>query len=275
MARHTKGPVRVGRVRTEALCCAMLGALTLGACGGSDDGTADEALREAEHKRLDGSIHPHLDASTPEPDAGGDVDAGIDVDAGDTDGGTDAGSADGGAPGRDPNAAYVAEVVANGTGCPKGTWRAQVAPDGTRVVVNFDAYEAEVDPTLSVDVADCLLALKVQSPADRSFALTAAAFGGYAYLEPGVTARATVQYYFQGDPVNGAAGRTALSGPYDDEIVFEDQVAAGDAVWSPCGKVRDLNVATRIVVENGQPKATGYLSFDRVIELQLATRACP
>src|SRR5262245_48216078 len=45
-----------------------------------------------------------------------------------------------------PSGAYFANVTANGSGCPAGTWTADISPDGKAFTVAFSAYEAIVNP---------------------------------------------------------------------------------------------------------------------------------
>jgi len=181
---------------------------------------------------------------------------------------------------KDPNDTYFAEVKANGTGCPAGTWNTELAEDGKTFTTTFSAYEAEVNALKAVDVKDCNLAIKLHSPQGLSYSVQSFYYQGYAFLEPGVTGRQTANYYFQGNPVDSSGARTELKGEYDDDYLFQDNVAIADQVWSPCGTTRDLNVVTRLRVQNtSRPRRTGYMNLSSVdgsakLVLKLSWRAC-
>lgn len=179
----------------------------------------------------------------------------------------------------DPNSTYFTKVVANGTGCPKGTWDTSVSRDGLVFTTTFSAYVAELSPNTTVAVKDCQLTIGLHTPAGKSFSVASMSFHGYALLEPGVVGRQAASYYFQGKPVGVKAERTDTVGPYDDPFVFTDEVEVEDAVWSPCGAERDLAVATRIVLQNPKtPGGSGYMNIaatdGSALVIKFAARSC-
>lgn len=258
MARHTNGFVRAADVRARALG-ALLSALTIG-CAADESGGTHDALSASEHKQIDSSTRTPPDATVPAEDADADGAASA-TDAGPT---TPA-----------PSGFYVSDVKANGTGCPPGTWKTELSADGKHLAVRFSSYELDLTSDEAIAVADCSLAFELHTPPNVSFSLARAEYRGNADLEAGVVARQTAQYYFQGDPVSGGEARAELRGPFDDDFVLTNEIAKGDAVWSPCGVERDLNVITRLRLQNGEPRATGYLVLDRVLDVEFATRSCP
>lgn len=180
---------------------------------------------------------------------------------------------------RDPAGTYFAQVTANGTGCPPGSWVTSLADDGTTFTTTFSKYEAQVTPTTTFSAKDCNLAIKLHSPQGLSYSVASFYYSGYAYLEKGISGRQFASYYFQGNPAQSAQLRTDLVGPYDDDYLFTDKVAVTDAVWSPCGVDRDLNVVTRLRLVNSSPRGTGYMNLSTVdasvkLVLKLAWRTC-
>jgi hypothetical protein len=157
------------------------------------------------------------------------------------------------------NNTYFANVTANGTGCPAGTYNTSISSDGLTFTTTFSQYETSVDETQSVSAKDCQLAIKLRSPAGVSVAVSDFSYTGYAFLDRGVELRQTANYYFQGTPLRAESSRTAIVGPYDDSFLFKDTVTTADMVWSPCGLERDLNVVTRLRLRNSNnPRRTGY-----------------
>lgn len=176
---------------------------------------------------------------------------------------------------------YFAEITANGTGCPKDSWNVRIQDDGLVFTMTFGEFSAVVDPSMALNFKDCQIAIRVHTPQGRSYAVQSFSYTGQANLEPGVTGRQMANYYFQGeriDPENES--RTDLVGPFNDAYKFTDDVPIRDRVWSPCGKIRDLQIVTRIQLLNGTPRASGIMELAAIdgaigkIELQLDTRAC-
>jgi hypothetical protein len=180
----------------------------------------------------------------------------------------------------DPNGTYFAEVTANGTGCPAGTWETAISEDGKTFTTTFSSYEAMIEPNRTIAIKDCQLGIKLHSPQGLSFAVDSFYYQGYAYLDTGVTGRQTANYYFMGNPLNHAELRTDLRGPYDDDYLFQDDVGILDLVWSPCGVERNLNVTTRLRVQNNSRRTgTGYMNLLSVdgearLVFSLAWRHC-
>ena len=78
-----------------------------------------------------------------------------------------------------PSGAYVAKITANGTGCPPGSWDANISEDGKAFTVTFNSYEAIVNPGQSFSIKDCTLGLDLKTPQGFSFAVTS--FPGLSY----------------------------------------------------------------------------------------------
>ena len=178
-----------------------------------------------------------------------------------------------------PEGVYFASVNANGTGCPAGTWETSLSPDGQTFTTTFSAYEAMVDEKTMISVKDCLIAIKLHSPQGLSFSVSSFHYSGYAFLDEGVSGRQLASYYFQGNPVDRDETRTELRGSYDDTYLFSDNIALADSVWSPCGTTRDLNIVTRLRVQNAKKRATGYMNLNALdgstkLEFKLSWRKC-
>jgi hypothetical protein len=153
-------------------------------------------------------------------------------------------------------------VTANGTGCPAGTWDTSIAPDGKTFTTSFSAFETEVSRSQMVSVKDCQLNITLHSPQGLSFAVQDFYYGGYAFLEDGVSFRQITSYYFSGSPNENAEARTELFGPYDDTFLFEDKRQDLDLVYQPCGKDRNLQVRSTLrLLNNSSPRRNGYANL--------------
>jgi hypothetical protein len=183
---------------------------------------------------------------------------------------------------QDPNGVYFATITANGTGCPRGTWEVDIAPDGQTFTLTFSEYEVILNPGQVIKVKDCQIGVKLHSPQGLSYSISDFFYSGFAFLDkPGMTATQTAGYYFQGNPIDSTSARTDLPGPFDADYVFTDQIGLPDLVWSPCGTDRMLNIPTRLIAKNNPAKTgTGYintLAVDGSVQLTftLQWKSCP
>jgi hypothetical protein len=174
-----------------------------------------------------------------------------------------------------PPGTFFAQVKANGSGCPAGTWDASIAPDGQTFTVTFSQYEVSVNPGQLLSMKDCALGIRLHSPQGYSYAVGDFYYSGYAYLDrAGMKGRQTTKYYFQGNPApaDSASKLVDIAGPYDSDFVFQEQVGITDQVWSACGTERDLNVQSRLrLLNDPRKKGTGImntLSVDGNVQLQ-------
>jgi hypothetical protein len=181
-----------------------------------------------------------------------------------------------------PEGSYFADVIANGTGCPAGSWVTSISPDGQVFTTTFSSYEVQINdqvPDLTI-TRNCQISITLHSPGGLSYGVQSFFYSGYAFLEQGVTATQSARYYFQGNPVPSSnTNRVVLTGPYDQDFVFKDEVKTADTVWSPCGADRLLNIVTSLQVRNSSPKRSGYANLAALdgstkLELRLAWKAC-
>jgi hypothetical protein len=179
----------------------------------------------------------------------------------------------------DPSGSYFAEVKANGTGCPPGTWNTRISNDGQAFTTTFSSYVTQVDPSVPLSIRDCQLAIKLHTPNGRSFSVQSFYYSGYALLQPGVTGRQMASYYFQGQSVPPAeSNRTDLNGPYDNSYLFRDDIPISGRAWSPCGVERDLIIQTRVQLNNGE-RRSGYMNLSAAdgsgkLVVSLQSRQC-
>ncbi|MET0340231.1 MAG: DUF4360 domain-containing protein, partial [Polyangiales bacterium] len=174
---------------------------------------------------------------------------------------------------------YFAEVTANGTGCPAGTWDTTISPDGQTFTVTFNSYSARVDENSAISIKDCQLGIKLQSPQQVSYSVQGFRFSGYSYLEQGVSASQSATFYVQGNPGNSIEARTDLEGPRNGPYSLSTDVELGKKLWSPCSAERTLNVQTRLRLRNGDPRRSGFLNLAAVngsakLVMRLSWRKC-
>jgi hypothetical protein len=153
-----------------------------------------------------------------------------------------------------PDDISIEVVTANGSGCPVNTLGAagvHVSSDGSRLSVSYPSFIAHLGISTVVDSRkNCQLNLRVNKPANFSYAVTRIDHQGYAHLADGAIARLGSSLYFQGQsqterfehqlngPLNGAWSRTT-------------QINPDRLVWQPCGEDRNLNLNVELRVNAG------------------------
>jgi hypothetical protein len=165
-----------------------------------------------------------------------------------------------GRPGRQhidtPQGVFFADIGANGSGCPDGTWDVAISPDGQTFTLAFNAYEAQVGPGQPLAMKDCTLDITLNSPAGLSYSVGSFYYQGYVALEkPGMLARQTASYSFGQDAPRNE-NKNDIGGPFDQSYLFQDDVDMFRRAWSPCGQSSVLHVRTALQVNN-DPGATG------------------
>ncbi|MET0339937.1 MAG: DUF4360 domain-containing protein [Polyangiales bacterium] len=180
---------------------------------------------------------------------------------------------------RDPAGSYFADVKANGTGCPPGSWQTDISKDGKTFTSTFDEFAVEVSSSKKISVKDCTLRITLHSPQGLSFAIQNFQYSGYALLGKDVKARHVATYYFQGQADDGGEASTDLVGPKDETYVFADDIATPELVWSECGKERNLNVRSTLRLQNADPATDGYFNLAAVdgrtkLSFKLAWKTC-
>jgi hypothetical protein len=178
-----------------------------------------------------------------------------------------------------PSGAYFANVTANGTGCPAGTWDSEISADGKQFIVRFHQYKAQLGPGQAFAVSDCTLEIDLRSPRGLSFAVEHFTYDGSALLDrPGMSAAVHAKYYFMGNPLPGRDLHTDLAGAFHDDYSFEEDIRPADLVWSPCNTRRTLEAQTRLLLNNDAAKTgTGSLnatSTDMELRFDVAWRTC-
>ncbi|WP_431720434.1 DUF4360 domain-containing protein [Zooshikella sp. RANM57] len=157
-------------------------------------------------------------------------------------------------------------VKNSGTGCPSGTVSTTVAPDGKSFVLGFDAYIAEVGPSVPYRESrkNCTLTAQLNIPNGYAFTIVDVNYRGYASLENGVNAVQQSRYFFARYPQE-ARLKTDFNGPYDDNYLISDRLGLHSVVWSSCGAKEPVVINTELRVnDGGNSNARGLITTDTI-----------
>ncbi|MET0339440.1 MAG: DUF4360 domain-containing protein [Polyangiales bacterium] len=167
----------------------------------------------------------------------------------------------------DPSKITIGSVSATGSGCPRGSWEANVSPDGLALTMTFSKYFLEASPSKPVlQSLACTLSLGLDMPRGYSVGVTKVSYQGYAGLEAGMTAEQIANYAWTGiGAVSGTESKNTLRGPYDDSYLLIDNVETrGVGIqWSPCDIRSNLQIRTRLTLDNPR-RGSGYINTSDV-----------
>jgi hypothetical protein len=156
------------------------------------------------------------------------------------------------------------EITYGGTGCPQGSLSTAISPDGLAFTLTFDAYYAEVSSDTPPIVRQfCNIHLPMHIPRGYQYSLVELDYRGYLFLDSGVEARQSSQYYFQGQ--KGPSFDSVWYGPEDLDFEFSDSIGleTNNWVWSPCNQQRHLTIKTTMVLNNRRNRSSyGFMGTD-------------
>ncbi|MDZ4660552.1 MAG: DUF4360 domain-containing protein [Pseudomonadota bacterium] len=175
-----------------------------------------------------------------------------------------------------PNEIYVKNISANGSGCPAGTARSVLSPDGKTMSLLFDDYISQIDTSQQIlDQKKCLVTIEMNIPAGWSYSLVSADYRGFAELDAHTMGTQEIVYMFgpviEERPVplrnfsvvgprnlKPTRVRTAtfssriVKGPFSGDYSFTNMVTVGEMPWSSCDSRlnRDLNIHTSLMTRS-------------------------
>ncbi|MFS4457982.1 DUF4360 domain-containing protein [Bdellovibrio sp. HCB2-146] len=194
-----------------------------------------------------------------------------------------------------PPGLRIENIQAVGSGCPVGSYSANISPDGSTFSLLLDNYVAE--STIHNPIARLMCELKVsfRVPRGWSMAVMSADYRGFVYAEAGTVATHQAIYSFDGSrprnerPGYENSGRYSFRaqefrGPYSDNYYVRYQIDPRVAPWAACSAndVQTLYVTTFLMSRNLNLSApvTAQISLDSVDgqlqsqNYQLAWRTC-
>lgn len=146
---------------------------------------------------------------------------------------------------------FLGEITYGGSGCPQGSVGQALSEDRSIITLFFDAYGVQVGPsTAPNDSKNCNMSLPLHIPAGWRYTLADVGYAGHLYLDTGVYAQLTAGYNFQGE--RGPHVTSTWWGARDLLYDVNDRVAMSTVEWSPCGGGRNVNITSRIQVNNAR-----------------------
>ncbi len=162
-----------------------------------------------------------------------------------------------------PQIIRIRKIDAVGTGCPNAnSYMVDISPDKQAFTVRFTQYNTEIDRGESFKRIGCTLGIHLDVTQGYTYAVTTIDYAGYVFLsEPGMRAKQSAAYFFQGDRVLQArAGDSVWANQTDRPFVLRDTVAFSTVVWSRCNETRNLYVDSSMQLNNNRSRSgDGYI----------------
>ncbi len=165
-----------------------------------------------------------------------------------------------------PDGVSVDVVGVEGTGCPAGTASVLISADKTAFTVSYSDFVASAggDAPPAASRKNCRVTVRVNAPADYTYAVLGVDHRGFARLRAGATGDERTHLSFQGGPSSQVPIGRTFGGQYTSEWQSPDRVGPRDMVWKPCGEDRDLTIDTelKIKAEGSGAARTSFMSID-------------
>ncbi|QWF83502.1 DUF4360 domain-containing protein [Amycolatopsis sp. CA-230715] len=166
-----------------------------------------------------------------------------------------------------PTGRVVIDIITvNGSGCPPGMASVAVASDNTSVVVTYPGAASAAD-----ERHNCQVRLLIHPPAGFTYTITEADYRGYLFLDNGVRAALSMNYYLRGAPSPPVT--RSFTGP----LATEWQIVKAPDIPSPvpCGEtpVLDSTAETRLAPSTPDPR-TNFATLESTT-FRLTWTTCP
>ncbi|MDP9797233.1 hypothetical protein J2S43_005745 [Catenuloplanes nepalensis] len=155
-----------------------------------------------------------------------------------------------------PDQFKVQIVSAAGSGCPGDSAKVNVTPENAWFTITYDEFVAWQGPgSKKTDSRKfCQLGIDVDVPSGFTFTIVKIDHRGVANLAKGATAYERGVYYWSGDSETTVI-ENSLTGPFDKDWQFTDEVETGIVSLMPCGEARTFNAKLDLGVRPGTSNA--------------------
>ena len=150
-------------------------------------------------------------------------------------------------------------------GCPAGSYRVTMSPDGTSLSILFDQF------TLSSSGISgrgnlrkiCRLSAPLNLPTNYSIGVYKVDYRGFAKLVAKQEANLDVQYFLgPHDNEHGRVFKRKIKGPHEGDFLFTETIGAGQMKRVGCGTAAVLNVGITLGLEGVLPADEAMAALD-------------
>lgn len=173
----------------------------------------------------------------------------------------------------------ISSIVASGTGCPQGTFSADVSDDGTAITFGLDSYQTQVGTGVSGSEREknCDIFIGLRYPVGCTSAVISTTYHGFAQLESGVGGTFKADYNMSPGSTSGnPAAMLFNSNQWSAGGVYtkQDSLATTARINSPNQQNVNFELRTRILLNAANSQLSGIVTGDDVTIAITQVRSC-
>jgi len=152
-------------------------------------------------------------------------------------------------------------MAQDANGCPEGSYRIVMSPDGTTLSVLFDKFTVESSGASPRKA--CRISAPLDLPADQSIGVYKVDYRGFAKLGARQETELDVQYFLgPHDNQHGRVFKRKVKGPHEDDYTFTENIGAGQMKRVGCGTEAVLNVGITLTLGGDLRASEAMASLD-------------
>ena len=150
-------------------------------------------------------------------------------------------------------------------GCPEGSYKVVMSPDGTSLSILFDKFTLEGSGSTGSTMPRkvCRISAPLNLPANQSIGVYKVDYRGFAKLVKKQETDLEVQYFL--GPHNNDRGRVfkrKVKGPHEGDYLFTETIGAGQMKRVGCGTAAVLNLAITLSLDGALQAGQAMSTLD-------------
>ena len=150
-------------------------------------------------------------------------------------------------------------------GCPEGSYKVVMAPDGTSLSILFDQFTLDSSSVTGSAKPRkvCRISAPLNLPANQSIGVYKVDYRGFAKLVKKQETDLEVQYFL--GPHNNDRGRVfkrKVKGPHEGDYLFTETIGAGQMKRIGCGAAAVLNVSITLSLDDALQAGQAMSTLD-------------
>ncbi len=150
-------------------------------------------------------------------------------------------------------------------GCPEGSYKVVMSPDGTSLSILFDKFTLDSSSVTGSAKPRkvCRISAPLNLPANQSIGVYKVDYRGFAKLVKKQETDLEVQYFL--GPHNNDRGRVfkrKVKGPHEGDYLFTETIGAGQMKRVGCGTAAVLNLAITLSLDGALPAGEAMSTLD-------------
>jgi Domain of unknown function (DUF4360) len=150
-------------------------------------------------------------------------------------------------------------------GCPEGSYKVVMSPDGTSLSILFDQFSLESSSASgsAKQRKVCRISAPLNLPENQSIGVYKVDYRGFAKLVAKQETNLDVQYFLgPQDNQRGRVFKRKVKGPHEGDYLFTETIGAGQMKRVGCGTAAVLNVGITLSLDGALPAGEAMSSLD-------------